>query len=69
MPDILTIAFVFAGFGFILVVGAKLGSGSPDSVVGLFRLEEMPPRPRGVQEDDLPRFSFRDPKDFASGAA
>ena len=69
MPDIPTIAFVFAGFAFILVVGAKLGAGSTDSVAGLFRLEAMPPRPRGVQEEDLPRFVFRDSKDLASGAA
>ncbi len=68
MPDIITILSVVAGFAFVIVVGAKLGAGS-DSVIGLYRFEQMPPRPRGVQETDLPRFVFRDSKDLAAGAA
>jgi len=69
MPDIITALSVFAGFVFILVVGARLGAGSTDSVIGLFRFEEMPPRPHGVQESDLPRFVFRDSTNVAAGAA
>jgi hypothetical protein len=69
MVDIITVLSVFAGFVFVLVVGAKLGAGSTDSVIGLFRFEDMPPRPHGVQESDLPRFVFRDSKDLATGAA
>lgn len=69
MPDILSILFVFAGFAFILAVGAKLGAGWTNSVIGLFRFEEMAPRPRGVQESDVPRFVFRDSKDVAASAA
>jgi hypothetical protein len=69
MPDILTILSIFAGFAFIVVVGAKLGAGAGDSLLGLFRFEDMPPRPRGVQETDLPRFVFHDTKPHASGAA
>jgi hypothetical protein len=69
MPDILTTLSIFAGFAFVIVVGAKLGAGGTDSVIGLFRFEDMPPRPHGVQETDLPRFVFRDSKSPASGAA
>ncbi len=69
MPDIITVLSLVAGFAFIIVVGAKLGAGSTDSVIGLFRFEAMPPRPHGVQESDLPRFVFRDSKDVAAGAA
>ena len=69
MPDILTILSIFAGFAFIIVVGAKLGAGGTDSVLGLFRFEDLPARPRGVQETDLPRFVFHDTTHHASGAA
>lgn len=60
MFDMLTTISLLAGFALIIVVGAKLGAGSPESLAGLFALEPMPARPRGVQEDDLPRFVFRD---------
>ena len=60
MPDILTVLTVLAGFAFVIVVGAKLGAGSPESLAGLFVYQDMPDRPRGVQETDLPRFVFRD---------
>lgn len=60
MIDILTVVSVFAGFAFVIVVGAKLGAGSPDSLSGMFALDPMPARPQGVQEDDLPRFVFHD---------
>jgi hypothetical protein len=30
--------------------------------------QEMPPRPRGVQEEDLPRFVFRDRTSTRAGA-
>lgn len=60
MFDNLTFLSVLAGFALILVVGAKLGAGTPDSLVGLFVLPDMPARPKGVQEKDLPPFVFRD---------
>lgn len=68
MPDTLTILSVFAGFLFVIVVGAKLGAGSTDSIAGLFVLPAMPPRPRGVQENDLPPFVFRDAKPIGTSA-
>ena len=40
MPDIITVLSVFAGFAFVIVVGAKLGAGSTDSVIGVFRFED-----------------------------
>jgi hypothetical protein len=60
MFDMLTTISLLAGFALVIVVGAKLGAGSPESLSGLFALEPMPARPRRVQEDDLPRFVFRD---------
>jgi hypothetical protein len=44
----------------VIVVGARLGAGSHDSLAGLFASPTMPARPLGVQEPDLPRFFFRD---------
>lgn len=69
MPDNLTIISVLAGFVLIIVVGARLGAGSTDSIAGLFVLPAMPPRPRGVQEEDLPPFVFRDARPNETTAA
>ena len=60
MSDILTIVAVVAGFALFIVVAAKLGGAMPDSLSGMFALEQLPARPQGVQEDDLPRFVFHD---------
>lgn len=69
MLDTLTFVSIFAGFVLILVVGAKLGAGSTDSVHGIFVLPAMPARPRGVQEEDLPPFVFRDARTIVSTGA
>ena len=53
-----TIAVIVV-FSIVLVAAARLGSGSVDSFVGLFSNPNMPPRPYGTQEDDLPPFRFR----------
>ena len=64
----LTIVLVIAVFALVIAAIAKLGAGLDDSI-GLFTSQAMPPRPRGVQEDDLPRFVFRDnPKVDGSAA-
>jgi hypothetical protein len=67
MIDALTILSVFAGFLLIIVVGAKLGGGAPGSLTGLFMFQDDP-LPRGVQENDLPPFVFRD-SGFGTSAA
>ncbi len=54
----LTIAFV-AIFFTVLVVAARYGAGSVDSFVNMFGDPTAAKRPYGVQEDDLPPFSFR----------
>ena len=69
MPDILTILSIFAGFAFIIVVGAKLGAGGTDSVLGLFRFEDLPrstawrpgdrPSPVRLPRHDAPRVRRR----------
>jgi hypothetical protein len=56
----LTVALVIAGFALVIAVVAKLGGGPDDGLVSLFASPTMPPRPRGVQAMDLPRFVFRD---------
>ena len=60
MLDIPTTLFVLAGLVLILVVGAKLGAGSPDSLVGLFVSPTLPTRSRlrGRQESEVPAFVF-----------
>jgi hypothetical protein len=60
VSDILTIVAIFAGFTLFIVVAAKLGGTMPGSLSDMFALEPLPARPQGVQEDDLPRFVFRD---------
>ncbi len=69
MLEILTVAAVIAGFACIVAVGAKLGAGSPNSLTGLFVSPNQPPRPRGVQESDLPPFVFRDTNPIGTGAS
>ena len=68
MLDALTLVSVFAGFLLIIVVGHKLGAGAPDSLAGLFMFQDEP-RPRGVQESDLPPFVFRDSSGVGISAA
>lgn len=60
MFEILITTLSLAGFAFVVAAAARLGAGSSDSLAGMLASPTMPPRPRGVQEDDLPRFVFRD---------
>jgi hypothetical protein len=56
-----TIATIALFVAFAVVV-AKVGGGDTDGMLSVFRAPAMPPRPRGVQEDDLPPFVFKDPQ-------
>lgn len=69
MSDIFIIAAVIAGFAFVIVAAAKLGAGSHDSLVDMLVSPTMPARPQGVQENDLPRFIFRDTDRLGTSAA
>ena len=61
MFELLTLATVVAGFVFVILAGAMLGTSSLDSFSRLFIVDStMPDRPRRMQEEDLPRFVFRD---------
>lgn len=58
MPDGLAFISMIAGFGFVIVAGAKIGAGSHTALVGLFATEGARDWPTGVQEADAPRFVF-----------
>ena len=53
-----TIALV-AIFFTVVVIAARYGAGSVDSLVNMFGDPSAAKRPHGVQEDDLAPFSFR----------
>ncbi len=57
------------GFAVIVVAGARLGAGSVDSIAEIWVSPTPLDRPRGVQEEDLPRFVFRDSAPSGSAAA
>ena len=50
---------LIAVYAVLLIVAARLGTGSVDSFVSLFDGPRTPPRPYGTQENDLAPFSFR----------
>lgn len=58
-----------AAFLLVILAVAKLAGDSADSFADLFIFPTMPARPRGVQEEDLPRFVFNDARAFGTGAA
>jgi hypothetical protein len=49
-----------AMFTVVILTVARLGAGSAEWLANLWSGPMPPPRARGVQEDDLPRFAFRD---------
>jgi hypothetical protein len=59
---ILATIATFALFVAFAVVLAKVGGDDAEGLQNFFRAPVMPPRPRGVQEDDLPPFVFKDPQ-------
>ena len=49
---------LFLGLSYVLD-RAGVASDASDTLGVLFVMPNQPKRPRGVQEDDLPRFAFR----------
>ena len=61
MPDGLALISAAVGFGFVIVICARLGAGSRGVFLeGLFPAQDTRDWPTGVQEADAPRFVFRD---------
>ena len=56
--EFLSLLLVIVGFGYLFMAAAKLGSGPQDAFDALFASPMPPARPRGVQENDLPRLAF-----------
>jgi hypothetical protein len=57
MPDLITFAVVI-GFGLVILAGRLLGAGTELAIEGLFPPKGQVDWPRGVQQEDLPRFVF-----------
>ena len=57
MIDLVTILWLVAGFGFLLLLGALLDVGTEPPLAGLFVQNSSRDWPRGVQETDVPRFA------------
>ena len=68
MPDGLAFVSMIVGFGFVTVVGAKLGAGSHTALAGLFATQGARDWPTGVQEADAPRFVIAPPSDRTTPA-
>lgn len=47
-------------FALVIVAVRLVGRRSADWLSAVYGAPTMPPRPRGVQEEDLPRFVFHD---------
>jgi hypothetical protein len=58
LSDVLTVIAVIAGFAFLIALRGWIGAGSHDSLTGLISGPALPARPRGTQEQDLPRFAL-----------
>ena len=58
MSEFLSLVLVIGGFAFLIIAVAKLGEGPQDAFDALFASPMPPARPRGVQENDLPRFAI-----------
>jgi hypothetical protein len=56
--EFLSFVLVIVGFAFLIIAVAKLGDGPQDAFDALFASPMPPARPRGVQENDLPRFAI-----------
>lgn len=49
---------VIVSLGLIVTTGRLLGAGTDFTIAGLFPTQGQPEWPRGVQEEDVPRFLF-----------
>ena len=58
VTEFLSLLLVIVGFAFLFIAAAKLGAGPQDAFDALFASPMPPARPRGVQENDLPRFAI-----------
>jgi hypothetical protein len=56
--EFVSLVLVVVVFAFLFIAAAKLGSGPQDAFDALFASPMPPVRPRGVQENDLPRFAM-----------
>jgi hypothetical protein len=56
--EFLSLLLVIVGFAFLFIAAAKLGAGPQDAFDALFTSPMPPARPRGMQENDLPRFAI-----------
>ena len=57
MSDLMTVVWLVAGLGFLLVAGARLGAGGQMALMGLFASHGVRDWPTGVQEADAPHFA------------
>jgi hypothetical protein len=58
MAEFVCLVLVIIGSAFPFIAAVKLGSGPQDALDALFASPLPPARPRGVQENDLPRFAI-----------
>ena len=58
VTEFVSLLLVVVGSAFLYIAAAKLGAGPQDAIDALFASPMPPARPRGVQENDLPRFAF-----------
>ena len=58
MIEFVSLLLLIAVFAFLFIAVAKLGAGPQDVFDALFASPMPPVRPRGVQENDLPRFAI-----------
>ena len=58
VTEFLSLLLVIVGFALLFIAAAKLGAGPQDAFDALFASPMPPARPRGMQENDLPRFAI-----------
>ena len=58
VTEFLSLLLVIVGSAFLFIAIAKLGAGPQDAFDALFASPMPPARPRGVQENDLPRMAI-----------
>ncbi len=56
--ELVSLLLVIVAFAFLFIAAAKLGAGPQDAFDALFASPMPPARPRGTQENDLPRFAI-----------
>jgi hypothetical protein len=57
VTEFVSLLLVIVGFAYLFIAAAKLGAGPQDAFDAIFASPMPPARPRGVQENDLPRFA------------